>query len=162
MTLEDKIVLTLITISIIATSIGLAKADSIDVNVASYHFDDTYDYNQFNAGAGYTKDINKHWQAKAGFFENSFDKTSVYAMGRLKFDADWGGMGVNFGLMTGYDNIVKPGMPDSIKNLNKYQLVVIPALNFKLFGDSYIEVGYIPQIGKDTINMITLQYQHKL
>lgn len=101
---------------LIATSVSLllcndAQADSIDLNLTSWHGDKTYKYNDINKsplsnfGLGYTKDINHHWQGQVGFFKNSYNKNSLYVLTNLKHEMKRWNWGVAFGFVTGYDDI---------------------------------------------------------
>jgi len=96
---------TAISLLLCTGSIHAAERDSLDVNLTSWHADKTYKYNSNNFGLGFTKSINHHWQGKVGFYQNSYNKTSLYAMANLKHDMKNWRWGVQFGFVTGYDKI---------------------------------------------------------
>ncbi len=81
--------------------IPIADADSIDVNLISKHIDTKYNFNEENFGLGYTKDFHPHWQGKVGFYKNSYNKDSIYAMINLKHDAKRFAYGIQFGFVSG-------------------------------------------------------------
>ncbi len=84
---------------------GDVHADELNVNLTSWHSDTSYNYNNKNYGLGYTKDFDHHWQGKVGFYQNSYNKKSLYAMANLKHDMKNWRWGVQFGFVTGYDDI---------------------------------------------------------
>lgn len=79
--------------------------DSLDFTITSWHSDKSYNYNTKNYGIGYTKDLNRHWQAQVGFFKNSYNKDSFYFLSNLKHEMKGWNFGVAFGFVTGYDNV---------------------------------------------------------
>ena len=181
-------IVTFVGILLIAILSTPAEADSIDLNLTSWHRDKSYDYNEDNTGIGITKTINEHNEVKLGFFKNSFNKDSVYIMGRLKTQMEGWSFGINYGFVTGYDDI-EPGptppvfmkedddsvykrkhrrkskpMPvpqpnHNIKNKDKFWLVVIPTIGLDVRELHTIELGVTPILSE---MVVMLQWQHKL
>jgi len=83
----------------------------LQVNMASYHpsEDDDDDFNEFNPGVGLEYHFDGYYLA-GGFFENSIDKTSTYwGIGHERtIGADWFGLGILGGIVTGYDSGFSP------------------------------------------------------
>lgn len=129
---------------------------SVDLNTSSSHRDSSNNsrtfFNEENDGAGFTYGYSKHIDIKAGFFENSYFRTTVYAGAVLNQDfylfnhfVISPGIGLIFA--TGYDNtpadapIIAP--------------IVHPSISF---GYKYLRstIGYIPY---DDARVITFQTQ---
>lgn len=70
----------------------------LTTTVASYHMERN-DYNEFNYGLGLNKD-----QYIAGFYRNSHDKTSYYAGYEFIKPMDGYRLGLQTGLLSGYDD----------------------------------------------------------
>ena len=110
---------------------------AIQVNLASYHPNNSEDYNEFNPGIGLEYHY-EHFFLAAGYFYNSLDKSSFYAgVGK---ELTWGthlsfGAGATAGLITGYDSGQEPrfaALP--------YLFVTKNRLTFKAY--------YIPEVGR--------------
>ncbi|MFV2055141.1 MAG: hypothetical protein ACC707_01685 [Thiohalomonadales bacterium] len=153
-----------------------ANADSLDVNIASLHVGSSnYNFNQENLGLGYTYDISDYLDASAGFYKNSYYKTSTYLMIGLHQDMGWWDFGFKFGVVTGYDDIaVKNGCTGShnmgryttierpfcekgngLKNYDKYQIMAMPTLTVK-HDNHALQIGLIPGV---KVSAFTLQYR---
>lgn len=87
----------------------------LDINGASKHSKDTYhyrgvtqEYNSRNAGLGLTVDLNKYFDLSGGFYDNSYNRLSVYGGVTIKHDLFYGDFritpGVAVGVATGYRN----------------------------------------------------------
>ena len=83
----------------------------LDLNLASRHSRDNYGtgaYNEDNFGLGVAYAWRNDWDLKLGFFDNSYDKTSVYAGAIWHKDFYRGNWtiapGVGLLLVTGYEN----------------------------------------------------------
>jgi len=87
------------------------QKDAIVVNLTSIHTDTTYNYNTKNWGLGYLKNINRHLELEGGFYENSYNKQSLYALANLKHEMYGWNWGVAFGFVTGYDDIESKSKP---------------------------------------------------
>jgi len=80
-------------------------ADSLVVNLTSIHADKTYKYNSANTGFGLLMDVNRHVEIEAGFYNNSYGKTSLYTLINLKHEMNGWNWGIAGGLVTGYNDI---------------------------------------------------------
>ncbi len=163
--------------------IPIADADSIDVNLISKHIDTKYNFNEENFGLGYTKDFHPHWQGKVGFYKNSYNKDSIYAMINLKHDAKRFAYGIQFGFVSGYDKIKpkertyththkyrkhykyksykeKHTETNKVVNLNALQFMVLPNLTWKITKEHRLQLGVLPSLTKSSISLYTLQYQY--
>ncbi len=158
---------------------GDVHADELNVNLTSWHSDTSYNYNNKNYGLGYTKDFDHHWQGKVGFYQNSYDKQSLYAMANLKHDMKNWRWGVQFGFVTGYDKIKpvyttkkeyhdddeghkrsKNEVSGKVENLNALQFIVLPAATWKITKKHSITIGYMPSFSKDTFSFATAAYNY--
>jgi len=71
--------------------------------LTSYHFDRTKDYNERNFGAGWERQKDD-WSIGTGFYRNSIDKTTLYALGGwTPFRVLGTRVGLAAGPATGYD-----------------------------------------------------------
>lgn len=109
----------------------------LQLNFASYHpnEDDDEDFNEFNPGAGLEYHMDGYYFA-GGFFENSIDKTSTYwGIGHEQtIGADWFGLGVLGGIVTGYDSGFSP------------RIAAVPYMLLK--GDRMaLKTYYVPAVG---------------
>lgn len=77
-----------------------AMADSIQVPMASMHFQDG-DYNEINPGLIFERDLTDHFSLIGGAYLNSYSNTSIVAGGELQY----GAFGVQAGLATGYEEL---------------------------------------------------------
>ena len=127
---------------------------NFDLNVASKHSEESYgsgDYNEENWGLGASYGYWDNLDLKFGFFENSYDKTSVYAGAFYHKDfyfGDWTvAPGVGLLLATGYD--------DTPENAPVVAPILMPAITF---GHRAVKanVGLIP-FGQ--VKAATLQLQ---
>lgn len=122
------------------------SADEIVVNIASYHINSVYDFNENNIGLGY-RDTSRN--IEVGFFRNSYYKTdsefangfgySVYIKGSgySKLVNEYLMLNVDFGLsIYGRDGTL-PFIP-----------IVQPMLMFKPLKDININMGYMPMFAE--------------
>jgi hypothetical protein len=109
----------------------------LQVNMASYHpkEDDDEDFNDFNPGAGLEYHFDGFYVA-GGFFENSIDKFSTYwGVGHERtIGADWFGLGLLGGIVTGYDSGFSP------------RIAAIPYMMFKTERVA-LKTYYVPAVG---------------
>ncbi len=160
---------------------SIANADSLDFSLMSFHFDDTYDYNESNFGIGYTKEFNNKVAGKIGSYNNSYDKNSIYALIGIKQSFGSLSFGLNAGFVTGYDNISGKAQYREVsrtttyghhykyvdtviienkpKNLNKYQFMILPTVSYTFHKKHRFELGFIPSQTADAVDVVTLQYQ---
>lgn len=118
--------------------VGSARAETyLDVHISSHHLIGVdKDYNERNYGLGITNDDYSY-----GFYENSYNRTSVYVFGHTSTDMWFGSAGLNYGAVTGYE----------------YMNVMPIILPFLTFGsdDLKLVVGALP-------NVITFSLQIKM
>lgn len=109
---------------------------AIQLNLASYHPDNSDEYNQFNRGIGLEYYLDSFFLA-GGYFWNSLYRDSFYAgVGKeITFgSAEWVGLGAIAGFITGYDDGQEP------------RPAIVPYLFFTK--DRYtLKVHYLPEIG---------------
>ncbi len=165
----------------------VANADSIDFNLTSLH--SSGNYNQSNFGVGITKEIDHHWGIKTGFFKNSYNKDSMYFMGRLQHKMEGWAFGFNFGIVTGYDNIEEKTYTKSCRtsrhgndfrygrtkkkcktvvttngftNQDQVLFIAMPTITWRVNKTHAFEIGIVPSFEKNTTSFATLQYQYRL
>jgi hypothetical protein len=120
-------------------------------------------FNSQNGGLGLTYSMTKHFDAKVGFYDNSYYRTSWYAGVNAKYDFNYGKFSISPGVMvggaTGYDNTPMYG--------DVVQLIAIP--NVKMaYGPIGMTLGYIPKspvgTNKDEVqvSVVTLQFNVKV
>ena len=109
----------------------------IQLNIASYHpsEDKDEDFNEFNPGIGLEYHMDGYFLA-GGFFENSIDKFSTYwGVGHERtIGADWFGLGILGGVVTGYDSGFSP------------RLAAVPYVLLKS-GRTSLKAYYVPAVG---------------
>ncbi|NNC66795.1 MAG: hypothetical protein HKN83_02015 [Gammaproteobacteria bacterium] len=109
----------------------------LQVNIASYHPDEDRDddFNEFNPGVGLEYHLDGYYFA-GGFFENSIDKFSTYwGVGHERtIGADWFGLGILGGVVTGYDGGFSP------------RLAAVPYILLKN-GRTSLKTYYVPAVG---------------
>lgn len=109
----------------------------VQINVASYHpsEDSDDDFNEFNPGIGLEYHFDSYYLA-GGFFENSIDKTSTYwGVGHERtIGADWFGLGILGGIVTGYDSGFSP------------RIAAVPYILLKK-GKTSLKTYYVPAVG---------------
>ncbi len=109
----------------------------VQINLASYHpsADKDDDFNEFNPGIGLEYHMDGYFFA-GGFFENSIDKFSTYAgVGTERtIGADWFGLGIIGGVVTGYDSGFSP------------RLAAVPYFVLKN-GRTSLKTYYLPAVG---------------
>ena len=106
---------TLIAAAVLAALIVPAIASAspswtLDVNLASYHLERwaRHDLNQHNEGLGITAHFSPDWSLSAGWYRNSFRRTSAYALVNwtplhLTLPAGWSiAAGATAGIDSGY------------------------------------------------------------
>jgi hypothetical protein len=139
-----------------------------DVNVASRHSSRDYRwrgqvqrFNQNNLGLGATYEVNCWCDVKGGFFRNSYDKTSVYAVGNAKWTLvtrpNWSlAPGVALGLVSGYQNT-----PEQTGEVAPWGMVSMTVG----IGERWrVNLGYIPSriFVSNSIDVATLQLSWRL
>ena len=109
----------------------------VQLNIASYHpgADSDDDFNEFNPGIGLEYHMDGYYFA-GGFFENSIDKFSTYwGVGHERtIGADWFGLGILGGVVTGYDGGFSP------------RLAAVPYILLKN-GNTSFKTYYVPAVG---------------
>lgn len=109
----------------------------VQINLASYHPSEEKDedFNGFNPGIGLEYHLEGYYFS-GGFFENSIDRTSAY-MGvgtERTIGADWFGLGILGGIVTGYDSGFSP------------RLAAVPYILLKN-GRASLKTYYLPAVG---------------
>ena len=128
----------------------------IDVHLTSYHSNSTYvdqsgndvEYNQNNFGLGLSLPVNSNIDARAGFFKNSFNKTSGYLGADFHTNSNkFFSAGINTGLASGYKNT-----PAKTSTLTP---MLVPYLSFKV-NNFRTQIGYIPAIDPKQVAVWTI------
>lgn len=140
------------------------KGDTwLDLNLTSFHTEQHYwwegemrRYNNRNLGLGFTHEFADWLEVKGGFFENSYDKTSVYAVVGLDYDLvkskRWVlAPGVAGGFVTGYDDT--PEQADTVAPWGMLSMTIGYANRWRL------NLGYLPSRLFDvgTVDLVTVQ-----
>lgn len=140
----------------------------LDLNVASKHSERTYfwdgrvqRFNETNLGLGATYELKPWCDVKAGWFENSYDKTSGYALVNAKWnlvkDRRWSlAPGLATGIVSGYRNT-----PEQTGEVALWGMVT---LSLGIDDRWRINLGYIPSriFVSKSIDVATLQLSIKL
>ena len=120
----------------------------LDINGASRHSKDTYfdrgkthRYNESNLGLGLTYDANKYVGVTAGFYDNSYYQTTVYAGVRLGYSFVVGDVVVSPGIHAGYAS----GYADTPVHSSRLRPVVVPNLRVAYRGVG-VTIGYVPRV----------------
>ena len=128
----------------------------LDIHLTSFHANRTYvdqsgndvKYNQSNLGLGLSLPVNANIDARAGFFENSFNKTSLYAGADFHTNSNkLISAGINTGLASGYKN--------TPANTSTVTPMLVPYLSFKL-KNFRTQIGYIPAIDPKQVAVWTI------
>ncbi len=142
----------------------------LDVNGLSWHTQRTYfwqgqtrTYNQTNFGLGVGAGLNDWSEVKAGWFNNSYRKTSVYATVNLtptwlKYrNGDWYvAPGVALGAITGYHDT--PEQTDTVAPFGLLNVTVGHVKGWRF------TLGYLPStlLVKNGVNVVTLQFSFRI
>lgn len=143
----------LIILMMLANS-SYAQEYSLDINIGSRHGDSGYisndiysSYNENNTGVGITR-YGENFDLRAGYFKNSYNKSSVYAgiQPKLRLTPQFSA-GILFAASSGYSNTPE----------NTY-FIVLPNvdLRWKEFG---LNLGYVPDFGDGYTSVTTLQFK---
>lgn len=144
----------------------IAKADEgdlwLDVNLASYHtaaheYCDSNkcdSYNQFNYGLGLTYDIDGTMGVTGGFYQNSYNKTSIYGGMVFKHDFTYGKVAVSPTLLAGFVT----GYADTEVKANFLKMMALPAVSVS-YDHVRVLVGYLPMktLGSAGTDVLTFQ-----
>ena len=110
----------------------------LQANIASYHpsEDSDDDFNEFNPGLGLEYHFDEFYLA-GGFFQNSIDNTSTYwGIGHERtIGADWFGLGILGGVVTGYDDGFSPRLAAVPYLLLKNERVALKTYYVPAVGD---------------------------
>ena len=137
----------------------------IDINGISKHFggeDQIFtdtdgrrrEFNETNIGLGVTYEAGKWYEIKAGFYENTYYKTTAYAGANVAYDLRIGDLvvspGVTVGLVTGYD--------DTPMQVWAIQPMAMPTLSVQ-YKSVRLNIGYMPlnQVFNRGNDIITFQ-----
>lgn len=160
---------------LIEGTLGFASAERasnrwwLDVNLTSRHSRDTYwyqgreqRYNANNFGLGLSYDWTDWCDFKAGWFNNSYHKTSLYAVVHPQYDL-WRSphhllaLGAGVGAVTGYEHTVE-NLP-AVSPIGILTLVISDVQHWRA------TVGYLPfrlVLGDAHADVLTLQASWKL
>lgn len=138
----------LVLIVLILMTYGCARASELwgTATFASYHLDRTKGYNERNLGVGIQYRTSTHWRWVAGGYDNSFNRTTLYAGAGYFTETLVQLLSVNVKLgaivaaVTGYGAHATGA--------------VLPTLSFEKSGFE-LGVGYIPKIDHKTSAVVT-------
>lgn len=140
---------------------------TLDINGLSQHSKDTYRYqgkthryNETNLGLGLTYGVNKYVDVSAGFFENSYYRTTVYAGFRLGPEFVFGDFVVSPGIQAGYAS----GYANTPVHSSRLRPVVLPNLRVSYRGVG-VTVGCMPRVVSGStvaVSVVTVQLNIKL
>jgi len=146
-------------------TISVAKADNIwlDINLVSYHpsaSNYTYDnktekLNQFNYGIGVSYETNRFVELESGFFRNSYNKNSIYADVKIKYDFIIKQFTITPGMAIGGVS----GYKNTEVEANTVQFVALPTVAIS-YNRIRVVVGYMPLqlvTNKAKTDVITVQ-----
>ncbi len=128
----------------------------LDIHLASSHANRTYvdqsgndvKYNQSNLGLGLSLPVNANIDARAGFFENSFNKTTVYLGADFHTNSNkYFSAGINTGLASGYKN--------TPANTSTLTPMLVPYVNF-IVNNFRAQLGLIPAIDPKQVTVWTV------
>lgn len=139
----------------------------LDINGYSKHSLDGYKYrgvyhqfNSRNTGLGLTTGLGKYFEASAGFFDNSYGRTSGYVGAKLKHDFAHGHFrvspGINVGVASGYQHT--PVHSAALQPV----LIANVRVTWRGVGAT---LGYLPRTNTDTgvpVSTITFQINLQL
>ena len=140
----------------------------LDINVASKHSEQRYiwerrvrEYNEKNLGLGATYELTEWCEVKGGWFENSYERTSVYALlnakwNRWRYRGWFLAPGLAAGIVSGYDNT-----PERTGVIAPWGMVT---LSIGAVNRWKINLGYIPSriVMRGAVEVATLQVSLKL
>lgn len=120
----------------------------MNVHLGSSHLQPDYvqdgklhDYNEKNLGMGLAIPVSPRLDVLSGFYENSYNKTSVYAGVNYHTANNYGfSVGVNSGVVTGYG-----GTPNTKSNV---ALMIVPHVTYAV-KNFRAEIGIVPSVGVD-------------
>lgn len=119
--------------------------------IASYHFDRSVGYNEFNPGLGAQYRFDGHWRAGLGFYKNSFSRTSWYAVGGYFTDP----------VARVFGTEVRPGLyaggASGYRTASPVTPAALGALSFQR-GRYDVTILGIPKIDHKTSGLVTLQF----
>lgn len=144
-----------------------AAATYLDINLTSVHHRRGWKeqgrvipFNDGNFGIGLTHEIRNFLEVKAGFYDNSYYKTSGYAVANFIYHARFGPVTVapafGIGLVSGY----RGTSCDYTHGRSNVEPAIFPNLNVGA-GPVRISIGAIPRV-KGDLNVLTLQFEFKL
>jgi hypothetical protein len=145
------------------------KGDTwLDLNLTSWHSEKEYvwegetrEYNARNFGLGLTRELTTWCDVKAGWFENSYEKTSIYGLVAVKYDLlrspRWIlAPGVAGGLVSGYQHT-----PEQTGEVAPWAVAVL-TLGWENRWRAHL--GYLPSklFNAGTVDLLTVQISFKL
>jgi len=157
-------------LSVIIGFAPLATADDLylDINGFSKHSSEYYSYqgeknkyNSVNPGLGITMNIAKYADVFAGFYDNSYYQTSVYAGVNLKVPFTISEIGIAPGVAVGGIS----GYEDTPLETQKISALVLPNLVFS-YRNAGIRISYVPKVktseDRNAVSVWLLQLQYRI
>lgn len=152
----------------LAAPSSAARPAWLDVNVTSRHSEKGYfigrerhRFNSNNFGLGLTWEPAAWWELKAGWFDNSYHKTSVYGAGAIKWNLLGNGPwivapGALLGALSGYQNT-----PEQTGEITPWGLATL-TLGHRKYGR--LNLGYLPSklFKAGVVDVLTVQVGIKL
>lgn len=152
----------LVFIACLAFSFSVQALDvyewTLDINTGSKHDSKTYGrnnsktYNETNNGIGFTFGYTHSIDIKLGYYENSYNKTSVYGGAVLNKDFYFHN---DFVISPGFGFLMATGYEGTVKNAPALAPMLHPSISFG-FRTLRSTIGYIPY---GTNNVLTFQTQ---
>ncbi|MCG6938606.1 MAG: hypothetical protein LJE83_10630 [Gammaproteobacteria bacterium] len=134
----------LVTLLLVVSKQAYSFDGWLNIHITASHAKRTYmdktgnnvEYNQNNFGLGVSLPYNSNIDVRAGFYDNSFNATSVYAGADLYVNPSrFVTVGVNTGVATGYENT--PAHTSTLAPM------LMPHITFKM-KNFRTEIGYVP------------------
>lgn len=136
-----KIFITFTTVSIFTFSTQTLSFDGwLNAHLASFHHQSEFEYNEKNIGLGLALPTSPELDLLIGFYENSYNKNSVYA-GFKRHTAN------NYGFSVGIAAILVSGYDETRYGSGKVIPTFMPQLTYTV-KNIRVEVGVIPSFGK--------------
>lgn len=148
-------IMLLVTILLAVSRQANAYTGWLDIHLTTSHAHRTYtdqfgnniEYNQNNLGLGLSLPVYSNIDARAGFFKNSFNNTSMYAGADLHMNANrYITVGVNAGVASGYEN--------SPANTSTLAPMLMPHITIRI-NNFRSEIGYIPSFDEKQVAFLT-------
>jgi len=118
--------LTILALALVLTS--CTGKNEIEFVCCSWHHDRNGDYNEFQAGVLYRRELSDRWGFVGGTLRNSNDRQSFVIGGTYSRPVtDWMDVGLTFGGVTGYSLPVTPAVIPEV-SIGPVRVYVIPGV----------------------------------